>query len=200
MIPSFRRVPPPPPPYPPQAWSYHHAKQDLKRVHNAVQFLLQSEVFSCILNIFRAAPFEAIKFYSYKGAACVRHAAVDLGNWPYCIFYTLLLEFAPEDHVIQCYAKTWPSTAGIGGHHSAKGIEKAGDVVEMVLGYYRTPECRLNPRIAAIPPDLQLLFHKTLETGLKALNRLVARFEPSKNPPCAMRDRLINAFEWNDFA
>ncbi len=200
MIPSFRCVPPPPPPYPPQGWRNHNAKQDLKRVHDAVMFLLQSDVFISILFIFRAAPFAAIKFYSYEGAVCVRHAAVDLGNWPYCIFYCLLVESAPEDHVIQRYAKRWPSTIGIDGRHSAKGIEKAGDVIEMILGFYRTADCRLHPMIAAIHPDLQLQFHINLETGLKALKRLVDRFEPSKNSPCAMRDRLINAFEFEGLA
>ena len=178
----------------------HSARQDLKRVHDAVQFLLQSEVLSCILNIFRGAPFTTIKLYSYEGAVCVRHAAVDLGNWPYCIFYCLLVECAPEDHVIQVYARTWPSTIGIDGHHSDKGIEKAGDVIEMILGFYRSPECRLNPMMAAIPPHLRLLFFQNLETGLKALKRLVTNFAAIKNPPCAMRDRLINAFEYEGFA
>ena len=200
MFPSFAagmsssgqapRPRPPPPPTPPRSWR----RDELKRVHDSVLHLLQSEVFVGILVIFKEAPFEVIKGWSHSGAVCRKHVAVDLTNWVYAIFYLLLVEHAEAGHPILRYADRFPSTL----NHTRAGKEKAGDVVEMVLGYWRSADMRQHPTMAVIPPALHYRFNQHLDGGLKALERLLVDFDRALAPDC-LRAGLVNAFQFYDF-
>ena len=65
-------------------------------LHLNVQRLVRNPVFAGILIMFAEAKWEVIKGISYEGQVCLNHVGVDLTNWTYTVFYTLLLGYADE--------------------------------------------------------------------------------------------------------
>ena len=168
-------------------------------LHQYVQRLVRNPVFAGILTMFADAKWEVIKEISYEGQVCLNHVGVDLTNWTYTAFYTLLLVYADEGHILHHYAEKWPSTVGNAAEvHTKSGAEKAGDVIEFLLGFWRRPGLMEHAAMAAISVDDHRLFIGDFEGGLKAVHRML-RFFSRDIPPCRVRDRLVHAFEFYDF-
>ena len=110
--------------------------QNLRNLFNAIKALSQCEVLSSILDIHKDANFKlTIKPLSHVGVVCKKGRAHDPGNFLYSVLFCLLLKFVDGQHPLWHFANRFPSTTGSdSGVHTTGGMEKAGDIIEMVLG------------------------------------------------------------------
>jgi hypothetical protein len=127
---------------------------------------------ACILRMFLGASARLIKDWSYLGFACDRRGSErDVGNFEMCAFLTMMSGNA----LVRAFSARWPSI--VGGHgqphlpHSQDGLENAGDILEAVMGLWRSNHDDVPP-LREIEPALHLAFITHLNSGLLAIKRL----------------------------
>ena len=82
------------------------------------------------------------------------------------------------------------------GNHSYVGLERAGDIIESILGYYNRQNTEGHPVLGHFTVDQHLQFNGAIHSGILALERLQAQVLPRS--ASALRHEVCNAVDFYD--
>ena len=160
-----------PPPEPPTCWR----RVDLLLVRKAVQFMLLSPVVSAMLETLLDYSNTAVKEVSHLGAVSFKGNPRDVGNFAYSCFWQCMLaaaaDLGPNAHpLLFLVSERWPS---IKETLTKRSQERAGDVMEFLLGYWHSVSIADDPRLARCTTEEHRGFSDNIHCGLRACHRLV---------------------------